>query len=182
MAYIYNTCNRCPHLVKQWISKDHLGYDAACSKVIENMNGKNLIRVIRKHVGDMIGIETPKWCPMKCSDNFEAEVNKEVATADEVPIVEEKQKTLIEMNYQEKKEYLGTMKPHLSWDNFVIGNKYIIPKWDTYSNAKEIVIVSKCNDTINYHELDEFGNEKAGLICLKETEEKLPIIVESHKF
>lgn len=182
MAYIYDTCNNCPHLVKEWISEDHLGYDAACSKVIEVMNGKNLIRVIRKHVGDMIGIETPKWCPMKCNGNFKAEEDKEVIIADEKPIVEEKSKTLKEMNYQERKEYLGTMKPHLSWDNFVIGKKYIIPKWDMYSNAKEIVIVSKFNGTMSYHELDEFGNEKAGLISLKDTEEKLPIIVESHKF
>lgn len=176
MAYIYDTCNKCPHLVKQWTSEDHLGYDAACSKVTEIMNGRSLIKVIRKHVGDMIGINSPAWCPMKCNDKCPTEDEKTEEVIDEKP------KTLMDMSYQERRDYLGTMKPHLSWDDLKIGKRYIIPKWDTYSSAKEILIVSKYDSTINYHELDEFGNEKSGLSFLKDNEEKLPIIVESHNF
>ena len=85
------------------------------------------------------------------------------------------------MSYQEKRDYLLSKDSYITWDEIEEGKKYVMPHWD-YSKTKVILIDTKLDSLIRYHDVDSDGKVSSSISMLYPSEEKLSLLVKYHEF
>lgn len=169
---------------KLFLSEDHLGFNAACGMVKEGVNGKRFSRLIAKHKGCMLKIETPSWCPLLPKNKGmyrKVQVSSGDETANENKQTDMEPTKISKMSYQEKRDYLLSKDSYITWDEIEEGKKYVMPHWD-YSKTKVILVDTKLDSLIRYHDVDSDGKVSSSISMLYPSEEKLSLLVKYHEF
>lgn len=162
-------CNNCESLLKHYVQKNDIQFNAACGKSFILFDRTERPRNIKYKVGPMLDIEAPYWCPKKKGVTKEyadydsilkedKEHEESMAEHKESPATPPKKEEKKVLTYYEKKELLMKLPRRVEWDDIEEGEVYVIPKL-LYQSRKVVRIVIKTESLIRCSEIDEFGKE-----------------------